>query len=118
MMLPACIYIFINNYVPLPGVSLAFRQYNFQKGIYGSPFIGLKNFKFLFASKDAWIIMRNTIGYNLIFIVLGTVCANCGSNPSLRNKIKDFEKNISDLYSDSVSGFDGNCQLSGICIPQ
>ena len=32
MMLPACIYIFINNYVPLPGVSLAFRQYNFQKG--------------------------------------------------------------------------------------
>ena len=33
MMLPACIYIFINNYVPLPGVSLAFRQYNFQKGI-------------------------------------------------------------------------------------
>ena len=49
MMLPACIYIFINNYVPLPGVSLA--------------------------SKDAWIIMRNTIGYNLIFIVLGTVCA-------------------------------------------
>lgn len=75
MMLPACIYIFINNYVPLTGVSLAFRQYNFQKGIYGSPFIGLKNFKFLFASKDAWIIMRNTIGYNLIFIVLGTVCA-------------------------------------------
>ena len=75
MMLPACVYIFINNYVPLPGVSLAVRQYNFQKGIYGSPFIGLKNFKFLFASKDAWIIMRNTIGYNLIFIVLGTVCA-------------------------------------------
>ena len=75
MMLPACIYIFINNYVPLPGVSLAFRQYNFQKGIYGSPFIGLSNFKFLFASKDAWIIIRNTIGYNLIFIILGTICA-------------------------------------------
>lgn len=75
MMLPACIYIFINNYVPLPGISLAFRQYNFRQGIYGSPFIGLKNFKFLFASKDAWIIMRNTIGYNLIFIVLGTICA-------------------------------------------
>ena len=51
MMLPACIYIFINNYVPLPGVSLAFRQYNFQKGIYGSPFIGLKNFKFLFCQQ-------------------------------------------------------------------
>ena len=59
----------------MPGVSVAFKQYNFQKGIYGSPFIGLKNFKFLFKSSDAWIIMRNTIGYNLIFIILGTVAA-------------------------------------------
>ena len=73
MMLPACVYIFINNYVPLPGVSLAFRQYNFQKGIYGSPFIGLKNFKFLFATNDAWVITRNTLLYNLAFIVINTV---------------------------------------------
>ncbi len=75
MMLPACVYMFINNYVPMPGASVAFRQYNFQKGIYGSPFIGLKNFEFLFKSNDAWVIMRNTIGYNLVFIVLGTVAA-------------------------------------------
>lgn len=59
----------------MPGVTLAFRQYNFQKGIYKSPFIGLKNFEFLFKNNDAWIITRNTIGYNLIFIILGTVCA-------------------------------------------
>lgn len=75
MMLPACLYIFINNYVPMPGASVAFRQYNFQKGIYGSPVIGFKNFEFLFKSSDAWIIMRNTIGYNVIFIVLGTIAA-------------------------------------------
>lgn len=75
MMLPGCIYIFINNYMPMPGVTLAFRQYNYKEGIYRSPFIGLDNFKFLFKSKDAWIITRNTIGYNLLFIVLGTVCA-------------------------------------------
>ena len=105
----------IRRYWPL---YLMIRQYNFQKGIYGSPFIGLKNFKFLFASKDAWIIMRNTIGYNLIFIVLGTVCAIAVAILLCEIRSKISKKNISDLYSDSVSGFDGNCQLSGICIPQ
>ena len=75
MMLPACVYIFINNYIPMFGTIIAFKHINYQKGILGSDWVGLKNFKFLFASKDAWIIMRNTIGYNLIFIVLGTVCA-------------------------------------------
>lgn len=75
MMLPGCLYIFINNYMPMPGVSLAFRQYNYQDGIYGSPFIGLKNFEFLFKNNDAWLITRNTIGYNAIFIILGTVGA-------------------------------------------
>lgn len=75
MMLPGCIYIFINNYLPLPGITLAFRQYNFNDGIFGSPFIGLKNFEFLFKNNDAWIITRNTIAYNFVFIILGTVCA-------------------------------------------
>lgn len=75
MLLPGCIYIFINNYMPMPGVTLAFRQYNFKDGIYKSPFIGSKNFAFLFKNNDAWIITRNTICYNLVFIVLGTICA-------------------------------------------
>lgn len=75
MMLPGCLYIFINNYMPMPGITLAFRQYDFQKGIYNSPFIGLKNFEFLFKNNDAWIITRNTIGYNLLFIALTTVCS-------------------------------------------
>ena len=75
MMAPGLIYIFINNYIPMFGTIIAFKHINYQTGILGSDWVGLKNFKFLFASKDAWIIMRNTIGYNLIFIVLGTVCA-------------------------------------------
>lgn len=75
MLLPGCIYLIINNYVPMSGIVLAFKQYNFKTGIYGSPNVGLKNFEFLFKTKDAWVITRNTICYNLVFIVLGTILA-------------------------------------------
>ena len=44
MALPGLIYLFINNYLPLPGLVLAFKKFNAKKGIYGSPFVGLKNF--------------------------------------------------------------------------
>lgn len=71
--IPGFIYIFINNYMPLYGLLIAFKDYNYQKGITDSPFIGLKNFEYLFKSKDAWVITRNTIGYNLVFILLSTV---------------------------------------------
>lgn len=75
MMLPSCVYLIINNYIPMTGIVLAFKQYHFSTGIYHSPNVGFKNFKFLFTTKDAWVITRNTICYNLVFIVLGTVLA-------------------------------------------
>lgn len=75
MMLPAVIYLFINNYIPMSGLILAFKKYNVRDGIFGSPWVGLENFKFLFATKDAWVITRNTILYNLIFILAGTTAA-------------------------------------------
>ncbi len=75
MLLPGTIYLFINNYIPMSGIVVAFKQYNFQKGIMGSRFIGIKNFEFLFKTKEAWKITRNTIGYNALFIVLGTAIA-------------------------------------------
>ena len=61
MALPGLIYLFINNFMPLPGLVLAFKKYNAKKGIFGSPFVGFKNFKYLFVTKDAFIITRNTI---------------------------------------------------------
>ncbi len=73
LMLPALIYIFINNYLPMFGVFIAFKNINYQKGIFGSDWIGLKNFEFLFKTKDAYIMLRNTLGYNLLFITLGIV---------------------------------------------
>ena len=75
MALPGLTYLFINNYMPLPGLALAFKKYSTKKGIWGSPWIGLKNFRYLFRTQDAWIITRNTIGYNLAFIILTVVLA-------------------------------------------
>lgn len=65
----------INNYIPMFGLFLAFKNYNFMKGIFGSDWVGFDNFKFLFVTKDAWIMTRNTILYNLAFIVIGTIFA-------------------------------------------
>ncbi|HHV12149.1 MAG TPA: sugar ABC transporter permease [Clostridiales bacterium] len=73
MMLPAVIYLIINNYMPLSGIILAFEEYSVKGGIYGSKLVGFDNFKYLLVTKDAWIITRNTILYNLAFIILGTV---------------------------------------------
>jgi putative aldouronate transport system permease protein len=75
MAAPALIYLLINNYIPMSGIIIAFKNYKFNKGVLGSDWAGMKNFVFLFKTKDAWMITRNTILYNLIFIVLGTVLA-------------------------------------------
>lgn len=75
MTLPGVICLIFFAYLPMFGIVMAFQDYKVNKGILGSKFIGLKNFEFLFASNDAWLITRNTVLYNLAFIVLGTVCA-------------------------------------------
>ena len=75
MALPGIVYFFINSYIPMGGLILAFEKYTVKGGIFGSPKVGLSNFKFLFSSADAWLMTRNTIAYNLVFIVLGTVVA-------------------------------------------
>ena len=73
MILPGCIYFLINNYFPLVGIFIAFKKVDYSVGIVNSPWVGLKNFKYLFASSDAWIMTRNTILYNVAFIILGTL---------------------------------------------
>ena len=73
MMLPALLYLLINNYIPMAGMVIAFKKLNFAKGIWASPWAGLKDFNFLFASKDAWIITRNTLLYNIAFILVNMV---------------------------------------------
>lgn len=73
--LPGIIYMICNNYMPMFGIVIAFKNLNFRKGILGSDWCGFDNFKFLFASNDAIAITRNTILYNVAFIILTTVFA-------------------------------------------
>ena len=75
MFLPGVVYLFINCYIPMFGIQIAFRRYNAKDGVYGSPWVGFENFKFLFQTDDAFIMVRNTLLYNLVFIALGTVLA-------------------------------------------
>lgn len=71
MMAPGLVYLFINNYVPMAGLVVAFKNYNVVDGIFGSPWVGFKNFEYLL--KDAFAITRNTLLYNLVFITLNTI---------------------------------------------
>lgn len=75
ILLPGLLYFIVNNYMPMFGIFMAFKRVNFMKGILASPWCGFDNFKFLFSTDDAWVITRNTVLYNVAFIVLGTVCA-------------------------------------------
>lgn len=70
MTIPAMLYLLINNYIPIGGLFIAFKNINYSKGIFKSDWIGFKNFKYLFKTEDAFIITRNTLLYNLLFIVL------------------------------------------------
>lgn len=73
MMLPGLVYFFINNYIPMGGIVVAFKKYNVNDGIFGSPWSGFANFEYLFASNDAAIIVRNTLLYNIVFIIVNNI---------------------------------------------
>lgn len=71
MLIPGVLYLIINNYLPMAGLAIAFKKVNYAMGIFNSPWVGFSNFTFLFTTKDAFIMFRNTILYNVAFIVLG-----------------------------------------------
>ena len=73
MCLPAIAFFFIFCYMPMPGMYIAFVKYNYSLGIFNSPFVGLKNFTFLFTSGQLLLLLRNTVLYNLAFIIIGNV---------------------------------------------
>ncbi|OBZ07708.1 sugar ABC transporter permease [Bacillus sp. FJAT-26390] len=77
MVLPGAIWFFLFCYLPMPGAIIAFKNYKFSRdgflaSLLNSEWSGFKNFEFLFTTQDAFIIFRNTILYNAVFIVLGT----------------------------------------------
>ena len=75
MCLPAIVFFFLFNYVPLPGIYVAFVKYNYRDGIFGSKFVGLQNFEFLASSGKLLSLTKNTILYKIAFILLGNFLA-------------------------------------------
>lgn len=71
MSVPGMAWFILICYVPMFGIIIAFKDYRFIDGIFGSEWIGFKNFEYLFKTADAWLITRNTILYNVFFIILG-----------------------------------------------
>lgn len=74
---PCTIWYLLFSFLPMFGIIIAFKDFkingNFINSIITSKWVGFENFTFLFTSNDAWIVLRNTLGYNLIFIILGIV---------------------------------------------
>ena len=70
MALPSIALLIAFNYVPMFGQLLAFKAFDVTKGIIKSPWNGINNFKYLFTTTDAWIMTRNTVLYNIVFILL------------------------------------------------
>ncbi|MFW5685967.1 MAG: sugar ABC transporter permease, partial [Spirochaetota bacterium] len=75
MLLPGVIFLLIMNYLPMFGALIAFKEIDYALGIIRSPWVGLQNFRFLFATNDAWVAIRNTLAYNAVFIVTGPLFA-------------------------------------------
>lgn len=73
--LPGLVLFFVFNYMPMYGTIMAFKKFNPNLGIWGSPWAGFKNFEFFFKSQDAFTVTRNTVLYNATFIVLDLVFA-------------------------------------------
>lgn len=79
MILPGALWFLIFSYLPILGTVIAFKDYKIHRdgffaSVFNSEWVGLDNFKFLFATDDAWVITRNTLVYNFIFIIVGLIC--------------------------------------------
>lgn len=69
------LFIFIFNYLPIGGAIIAFKNYRYDLGIFGSPWVGFKNFEFFLQSSEFLKITRNTLGLNALFILFGIISA-------------------------------------------
>ena len=75
--IPGAIWFLVFAYLPMFGVIVAFKRWRIHGGFFeslmNSKWVGFDNFKFLFQSSDAWLITKNTVLYNIVFIILGIV---------------------------------------------
>jgi len=69
------ILLILLKYIPMGGIIIAFKKYRFSDGIFGSEWVGLKNFSTFLMSRDLWVLLRNTIGYNVLFLITSLIAA-------------------------------------------
>ena len=94
MILPGMIFVLLFNFVPMFGIIMAFQDYKPAKGFFGSAFVGLKHFKYLFEIPDGFQIFRNTLVIALGKIVLGTIMAIIFSILLNEIRVKWMKKSI------------------------
>jgi len=70
MLIPAILFFSIFSYLPMAGIGIAFERFTFDGGIFHSPWVGLDNFKFMFLSGDILNVTKNTLLYNVLFILV------------------------------------------------
>ena len=80
MVAPGALWLLLLRYLPMGGIILAFKNYKiypkdptFLNNLIHSKWVGLDNFKFLFTTGDSWVMIRNTLAYNIVFIILGVI---------------------------------------------
>ena len=80
MVAPTAIWLLLLRYLPMGGIVLAFKDYkinprnpSFISNLINSKWVGFKNFEYLFKTDATWIMFRNTLAYNIVFIILGVV---------------------------------------------
>lgn len=71
MLIPVIAYYLIFCYAPMFGVAIAFKDYNMFDGVLKSPWVGLENFKRIFSTSDFYIVLRNTLGLNILTLIVG-----------------------------------------------
>ncbi len=73
MTLPGVLLLLIFNYAPMVGIIIAFKDFRYDLGAFRSKWVGFRNFEFFLKTPDSWLITRNTVLYNIAFIVTGIV---------------------------------------------
>ena len=98
LQLPGLLHLFIFSYVPLVFLVIAFKDYKFNLGVFGSEWCGFDNFKFLLESNTFFTLVKNTLGYNLVFILLSNILQLISAillyNISNKLSIKFFQSSI------------------------
>jgi len=71
LLLPCVVYFAVFNYMPMYGVLIAFKDFNFAKGILHSPWIGFENFRYMFGLSDFYQVFWNSLTLGLMQLVFG-----------------------------------------------